>query len=372
MSTKAKERKQAKLNKAREKHMSRPDIKYRGPLSYRALRIIGWIAMACAQAIIFSSLSYRLVGFSQFNDTQLMIMRFVSQLATPLFIIASFSLVLSGQRKIYHFLLIYGLGYLGIGSAICLFYGRYINSLFVRLGLSETIVNSYVTEFLKDHVEINVFADLFMFTLFHFFINFTPTKVFVGKKRIIFRLFALLPVAFIITSYILRIQHGTGAISLPFYMHPFMATKSPLVFLIFVLISLWIKYRERLFIAFGSTRKEYHEYLKTNRNSLAFSVTLVIIIGSVTLLEVFFLIGLFAYYAGYMGAEYSYFSEIMSIYQLGQCSGMLIAIPFILLYSYTRTHKQSNLDVIIPLAGIGLIVLVYIESIYQFITMFIK
>ena len=361
------QRKQARLSKFRAKFIDRPDMKYRGPLSYRALRIIGWIAFACGQALVFASISSRILGMSQFNTTQTAILNFISTLATPLFIIASFSLVLSGQRKPFHFLLIYGIGYVALGAAFCILYSRYINSLFVQLGLSETLVDSYVNDFLKDHVEINVFADLLMFTLFHFFINYTPKKIFVGKKTIIFRLFSLIPVIFIITSYILRILHGTGAINLSFYFHPFMATKSPLVFLIFVLMSLWIKNRERIFLALGATRKDYHDYLKTNRNSFTVSVTLVTIILFVAVLEVVLLIGLFAYYSGYMGAEFSYFSEVLSVYQLGQCSAMIIAIPFILLYSYTRTHKQSNLDIIIPLAGIGLVVFVYIESIYQFL-----
>jgi len=367
MKTRA-ERKQARLKKFRAKFIDRPDMKYRGPLSYRTLRIIGWIAFACGQALVFASISTRIFGMSQFSTTQTTILNFVASLATPLFIIASFSLVLSGQKKPQHFLLIYGLGYIAIGVGFCLLYLRYINGLFVQLGLSETMVDAYVNDFLKDHVGINVFADLFMFTLFHFFINLNPNKIFIGKKRIIFRLFSLFPVAFIITSYILRILSGTGQISLSFYFHPFMATKSPLVFLIFVLMSLWFKYRERIFISLGATHKDYHEYLKTNRNSFSVSVTLVTIILFVAVLEVFLLIALFAYYTGYMGAEFSYFSEIMSIYQLGQCSAMIIAIPFILLYSYTRKHKQSNLDIIIPLAGIGLVVFVYIESIYQFLT----
>ena len=39
--------------------------------------------------------------------------------------------------------------------------------------------------------------------------------------------------------------------------------------------------------------------------------------------------------------------------------------PIMLLFSYTRTHKKSLFDMIIPLAGILLIVIVVIEGSYE-------
>ena len=41
---------------------------------------------------------------------------------------------------------------------------------------------------------------------------------------------------------------------------------------------------------------------------------------------------------------------------------------FVLLFSYTKSYEAGgNADLLIPLAGIGLIVLTYVEGIYQII-----
>ena len=50
---------------------------------------------------------------------------------------------------------------------------------------------------------------------------------------------------------------------------------------------------------------------------------------------------------------------------------MVFAIPFILLYSYQRKHKDARVDIAIPILGIALIVVVYVEGIYQFIVNFL-
>ena len=46
-------------------------------------------------------------------------------------------------------------------------------------------------------------------------------------------------------------------------------------------------------------------------------------------------------------------------------------IFFIFLYSYKRKHKDGRIDLIIPILGIALLALVYVEGIYQFILEFV-
>ena len=45
--------------------------------------------------------------------------------------------------------------------------------------------------------------------------------------------------------------------------------------------------------------------------------------------------------------------------------GLVALIPFLLLFSYTRKHKNNQIDALIPLAGIVLIILIYLEGGYQ-------
>ena len=46
-------------------------------------------------------------------------------------------------------------------------------------------------------------------------------------------------------------------------------------------------------------------------------------------------------------------------------------IPFMLLFSYTRTHKNRVVDAVLPLFGIALIFMVWIEGGYQTLQLYV-
>ena len=68
----------------------------------------------------------------------------------------------------------------------------------------------------KGFFAFNIFVDLFLCTLVMFFMNARPTKIFTGKKILIFRAFTLLPIAYEVTSIILKgkdyVQLSGGAL----------------------------------------------------------------------------------------------------------------------------------------------------------------
>ena len=50
----------------------------------------------------------------------------------------------------------------------------------------------------------------------------------------------------------------------------------------------------------------------------------------------------------------------------GRSATLLLISPLMLLFSYTRTHKNRLLDSFIPIISIVIIVLVYLEGFFQF------
>ena len=361
-------RKEKKLNKFKKSFFNPVDIKYQGPLSYRYLRILAWVTLAAGQLLILNTIGRTLTGWNTIPQNWQTVISTVSSLSTPFFIIASFGLILSNQKNYKNVLATYGAAFIGMGAGITLFYYRYINGLFVKLGLEETTVLIMIKNFLGDKVQINVFADLFAFACFHFFLNYTPKKFFQGKKLYFFRSLIALPLIFVVASYVIKIIISlSGKTDLPFYVYPFLTTKSPIVFSVFALAAVWIKNRERLFVSLGATREEYKEYLKTNRNSLAFSLQLSLIFLSSLALELTLLLFLAIYYIGVKHVDGDMFGSICVAYQSGGSLSLLLAIPFILLYSYTRGHKNNLIDLFIPIIGISLIILVYVEGVYQLI-----
>ena len=364
-------KREKRYNKIRNRLFKENDIKYEGPLSYRYLRIFAWLFMAFGQIVLLNSLSASMMHYDALGDVWTTILGILSSLSTPLFILASFGLVLNGRRNIRDFMLVYGLAYVGMGLGFIIFYLRYIKGLFVELGLSELPFTDYFDAFLSDKVQVNVFADLFAFALFHFFLNYTPRKIFKGKSVYAFRLFSLIPVIFVLGSYIIKILTATGQMNLPFYIFPFLTTKSPIIYLIFIVAAMWIKNRERWYLKLGATKNDYQEFLKTNRNSLSVSIHLSIIIALASLLDIVLLIIAMIYYFANNLPTDDIGDVVINTFGVGQASIMLLAIPFIFLYSYKRKHKDGRIDLIIPILGIALLALVYVEGIYQFILEFV-
>ena len=362
--TQKREKRNAKL---REK-LFKNDIKYQGPLSYRYLRIIAWVAFALGALSILNGV-FANMGWSPLGLVWQNIFHFISSITTPLFIIASFGLVLSGRRGYRSFIISYGALFFAIGLGINFVYYRYVNGLFKALSVQDSALSELVKALAEERLQINVFADLFAFTLFHFYINYQPKKYFQGKKLLIFRLFCLIPTIYALTSYVFKIVYGLGyGDDLPFWLFPFMTTKSPLVVGVFAVISIWIKNREKLFIRIGASKEDFNAYLNTNRNSLSFSITLSIIIAIFVVLEFIFLFALIFVYSAVKGDDYSGFFDFVGVAGVGQLMPLAFAIPLIMLYSYTRDHKKSNIDLFIPIAGIGLTAFICLEFIFNFLT----
>ncbi len=364
-------RKEKRYNKIRNRLFKENDIKYEGPLSYRYLRILAWVFMALGQILFLNSLNTNMMHYDALGDVWTTILSTLSSLSTPLFILASFGLVLNGKRNIRDFMLVYGLAYVGMGLGFIIFYLRYIKGLFVELGLADLPFTDYFDAFLSDKVQVNVFADLFAFAIFHFFLNYNPRKIFKGKSIYAFRLFSLIPVIFVLGSYIIKILTATGKMDLPFYIFPFLTTKSPIIYLIFIVAAMWIKNRERWYLKLGASKHDYQEFLKTKRNSLSVSIHLSIIIAVASLLDIVLLIIAMIYYFANDLPTDNIADVVIGTFGVGQAFMMLLAIPFIFLYSYKRKHKDGRIDIIIPVLGIALMALIYVEGIYQFILEFV-
>ena len=332
------------------------DIKYRGPFSYRYLRIIGWICFAIGQLTalygIFSKLGW---DFLPNVGTQTFV-SFISFLATPLFIVAAFGLILSGRKTFKQMIILYAGMYIAMGVGLNIFYYRYMLGIFNSHKAAGAILSNF--GFI---VKLNVFGDLLAFCLFHYFINYTPKKYFQGKKIILFRLLSILPALFVGVSYLVKVLAAYGYIGeAPFAFIPFLATKPPLALLIFALLSIWIKYRERLFKSLGLTKKEHDAYIKTNRNSLSISIALSTMIAIAGVIEILIIVILFAS----LDKNWAYY-HILCL-DIGETIPLILIIPFIMLYSYTRVHKDGPVDILVPMIGVGMTAIVYIEVIYQY------
>ncbi len=366
------------------------DLKYRGPLSYREFKIFGWLCIVIAQIIILMRLGIkvnpqglegRLSGWMDF-------LSWISPLALPFLLMSNFAVMLDNRKSYKSLIMTNALMMLGMFLMfILLFYHFLIGSL---EGLSDGNMN-FKDFFTKMYYEgegqkffaFNIFVDLFLCSVFMFFVNYRPTKFFQGKKRIIFRLFAILPIAYELVSFALKWLSFDNTVRIPFILFPLLTVKPPMTFVVFVALTLFVKRREKKYIKMGGTYEGYQEFLQTNRNSFTFSLHATIIMfvaGAIDLILVIIIPSVQIVLAQQAVAAVSG-AEVAATYDMdtviiglmskmftigvGGASQLMVFAPIMLLFSYTRKRDNKIIDTLIPVAAIVLMLLVYLQGFFQ-------
>ncbi len=374
---KPKGKKVSKLRRRKHKILARSaenDIRYRGPLSYRHFRIFAWICLALTQVVLLMELDLKLEPeFAAVFDTPIAVLGSLSALALPLLLIANFAVILDGREGYVRQTLRYGALAAVTGAGCCLFINRYLlGSLGVLLQAPEEapqFLDMLITRFRpQGFFAFNIFVDLFLCSLFMCLVNCRPKRGFTGKRVLILRFLAVIPAAYEIGCIVLKIMAGNGWLRLPVTVWPFLTTKPPMTFLVFIFLAFYVKRRERLFRRHGRTHEEFMEHMQTNYNSLRFSLFTAKIFFLTALLDVFvvFILPLLILFIGGQGLSgYAALTDAIIASGFGGSIELLPMIPFMLLFSYTRTHKNRVVDAVLPLFGIALIFMVWIEGGYQ-------
>ncbi len=356
---------------------SENDIKFRAPLSYRHLRMIGWLFLAISQIAVILRFGESIYSNPGMYGNWPQILSVFSSLMSPLFLIAVFAIVLNAKDGYRRLLILYG-GLTVLIFLLFLFvYEHYLVGL-LKVSSSSSEAHATMAQFLSlisgnGFIAFNFFLDLFLCALVTFFINYRPTKFFQGKKIIIFRLFVLIPILYEIASICLKIAASVGTIQLTPYLYPLLTTKPPVAFIIFIAMAFFVKAREKFFIKKGKTHEEYDAFQHTNVNSLHFSIFLSITILIAAIIDVAIMIGLWvgmtngaAIPEGYDAQTYAMytFATVFS-WGFGGCATMILVIPLVLLFDYKKTYDDGKFDLFIPIIGIVLILIVYIEGGYE-------
>ena len=284
---------QKKKKRIRYYEEGKKDIRYRGPLSYRAFKILGWLCIIIAQVVVLMNLDMRIDPYAvEIFDRPATILNSISALSVPFLLMANFALILNASEGYHRQIIRYFLTFSGVAALSILLYLRYIvGAAEVLLGdraMARTLLESTIVELLPTgYWAFNLFVDLFLCAVLMYFLNYRPKHVFTGKRVIVFRMFSLLPIGYELVTLILKILAIEKKITLPMLLFPFLPVKPPITFIVFLIMAFFIKFRERRFLKHGRSHEEYQAFLKTNRNSLHFSTfsgVLLAVAGTVDLL----------------------------------------------------------------------------------------
>ncbi len=254
------------------------DIRYRGPLSYRHLLIMGWLGIVFMVIGIWTNLGITMDPHSPgWMFTLNHVCNFVGGMALPMLLLANFCIILDEKKTYPQLLKRYAMLTLVIVLLYLLLFGRYLTGIVNLFAQDSQTTNEIVTAIIREgtrtgQLAFNIFIDMFLCTLFMFFLNYVPRKGFFSKHMLAFRYMAVIPVLYEVASLAIRMLSAAEKITPSFYIYPLLTTKAPMSFVMFVALALYIKFRERIFVINGKTRSDYKAFLKTNANSWQFSV----------------------------------------------------------------------------------------------------
>ena len=359
------------------------DIRYRGPLSYQGFQALGWACIvASVLRLILAIGGSRDPQLYASTGTLMKVLTYLVPLPLPFLLIANFSRILNNSEGYKKQLLRNSLAAIAVYGVSWLFFSRYVVGLASQVVKQPEQVQPLMNDFFAKYnhqgfIAFNLFIDLFLCTLTMYFLNAHPKRIFTGKKVVILRLSALLPVAYEAVSIWLKIRSALGDIVLPFWSFPLLTVKPPMTFLLFLFLSVHMSGREIRFRKNGRTHEDYLEYLKTNRNAFHFSICLAIAMVIATFLD-FILAGWVSrIIAGASGIPVENSEQYGSCLQAAKAAGfgqswpLLFAAPVVLLYSYNKVPRQPLISLLIPLAAIVIIILLVFEAVYQGIGYFV-
>lgn len=356
------------------------DIRYRGPLSYQGFQILGWLCITLLSGILLLKIGTKLDPKHAAQYTSInRVLTSIESGSLPFLLISNFSRILNNEEGYRTQLIRNGGAALAISVVTILFFNRYVIGTFTQFVTDpEEVAPFLALEFnsieKKGFIAFNLFIDLFLCTLVMFFLNVRPKRFFTGKKRYFVRAMAILPVAYEACSIYLKGQAATGKILLPFWTFPLLTVKPPMTFMVFVVLVLYIKQREWRFRRHGKMHAEYRAFLKTNRNSLQFSIFLAVVLVVAAILDFVIMVFLTAsaaveassaeVFAGSEAEVVRMMAGAMAM-GFGDAVSLLLVAPLVLLFSYTRIPKNKMLSAVIPVAAIVLMIIFLFEGAYQ-------
>ena len=346
------------------------DIRYLGPLSYRAFEILGWLCVVLSVAIVVLAM-IKSVSPKAGTGGGLphRILPYVTQMSALFLVIAGISRAMRNSDEYRQQLLTY-LGVAGIVAAgTALIFQRTVMTAINRLFLDPKQALPMVEKTFADYsgidfIAFNVFIDIFLCILLFFFVNVRPKHFFTGKWTLLLRACAVLPVAYAAVCMWLKYQAVCKNAVLHFGWFPLLTVKPVTTYGLFLFLAIYVKCKEIQYCHDGRTIKECQASLRTRRNSLRFGIVLAIALAVTAIVD-----NLLQYGAAQLllkphapvEAEALAWSlrAAKRIGFGGDSLILLLAAPFMLLYSFNRIPKWRIFSVLAPLLAIGLAILLW-------------
>lgn len=322
-----------------------------------ALTCVGQIATMLAVCAKISSpgQTEAFSFFYQFRD--------LITIALPLYLVALITDILRDKTKIRKALLMnLGLAILFYVIEIWVFYGvvkPFINGLInyyleryptgsEMISSIFSIVSTYAISFFSN---MNVFLDLFVVTLFAFFLFYEP-KAENKKLKILFKFLSLIPVLYFLTNFILLGLYKMGYFLLTIEQASFLLHRNYLCFIFFFGVIIYQKHRENIYYKFRKNDEiSFEDYKKSKLGLYQYNFLIIIALLFLVLVDYLFS-----------------FIPNSSAFGIGNSYILLFSLPLLLFFnSERRVHVKTSFLIKFALyAFLGVVLVIGYISIFGF------
>ncbi len=313
--------------------LTEPTKSYHPMLSYQVVKYIGAVLLVLSQLVTLNKVYSAYFGDGGFlSDALTNVLGTIGSMGLPLIMMGTCAGILRNRKRIFWYLGAYAAGAASfilieeIAVTGYLYFVLKMSGIAIDLDVIE-IVETIILGILHQFTSLNVFVDLLLVSSFCFFFFYTP------KKHVkVLRWFVLLPLAYLLASYVLTVLNKFGAVSLDIYVLYLLPSKKISAYVIVLSMLLYLK----LF----STDKE-----NPNVDSRSFAVFMSFVIVFLCIIDAF--LGCFPNASNFC---------VGSSYMLFTC------IPVVLLFDYKAEIKHRWISWTLPgfyLLGYGTLLYFY-------------
>ncbi len=307
-------------------------------LGYTAVKYIGLLFMTISQIAGFFAVRHILANPVSDGDSLLEFLNVIKNfgvLTMPLLLVAMTSSIINKDEKI---------GRVVVKNLVCtvLFYIAEVlvflfyivptvNQLIKDFAMMEFDSAQILVDMLGEFSNVNIFIDLFLCSLIYMFFVYKPKRDKIPLA--LWRLFTLLPVAFIVASFAVNGLVKQGALSVNFYVGALLPHKKIVTYVFFFVTLIFVKYKPQLYSAAKNHRyANYDDYISSNSAAYHHNAFLIFLILILSLID----FGI------------SYIPNIAS-WGIGNSYFLFAAVPFLLFFDYRREPKRKIAVKLVPL-----------------------
>lgn len=369
------------------------DIKFKGVFSYRHLSILAWTLLVLAQVLTLLVIAKRFhPGINineEFTETFSSV---IGSLPLPLLLVSKFSKIVNNDGEWKKTILrsfFIALALFIIDNFVAIHFGYQL----INVGEQKHswwdslfLISNYFINLRINILFLNIFIDMLLYWLTYFFLVYKPKNA-SDKKTLMFRFLVILPILYEIGAIIIKLLICGINLQVPCFVLFMLPSKSALISIAVIVLLFCLKiFRIRYFKRFKNSEidveAKYKNYMQTNAYCLKFSIFLTTVFFIEWILDTFVFVGIF--FSIYneaivlpllpegMALYIQHYINLWFGWGFGSSITMILVLPIIFFFHLKMKCKNPGADILIPISGVGIIVILYVVGLFDIFIHYIK